>query len=47
MAVPSGYDVSVSLQKDFARTRPGVTATYEDKAPTNESELFVFIAVAF
>ena len=46
-ATPSGNDISVTLQKDFGRTKLGVTATYEDKTAAKESELFGFITVAF
>lgn len=45
--VPAGNDFSVSLQKDFGRTKLGLTATYEDKTATKESELFAFVSVAF
>lgn len=44
---PNGNDYSISLQKPFQSVRIGVTATYEDKAPTKESELFAFITVSF
>ncbi|MCK4864518.1 MAG: TorF family putative porin [Gammaproteobacteria bacterium] len=44
---PGGNDFSVSLQKDFGRTKLGLTATYEDKTVAKESELFAFISVAF
>ena len=43
----NGNDISISLQKDFGRTKLGVTATYEDKTTTKESEFFGFISVAF
>lgn len=43
----SGNDIGVTPKKDFGRIRLGVTTTYEDKAPTRESELFGFISVAF
>lgn len=44
---PAGNDYSVSLQKEFNTVRVGVTATYEDKAPGKDSELYAFITVGF
>ena len=44
---PGGNDYSVSLQKEFNSVNLGVTATYEDKAPTKDSEFFAFISVDF
>ena len=43
----NGNDISVSLQKDFGRTKLGLTATYEDKTAAKETELFAFVTVAF
>lgn len=43
----NGHDVSVTLQKDFEIIRVGLTATYEDKTPAKESELFAYISTAF
>ena len=45
--VPGGNDFSVTLQKDFGRTKLGLTATYEDKTAAKESEFFAFISVGF
>ncbi len=45
--VQNGNDISVTLQKDFSTTRLGLTATYEDKTATKESELFAFISIDF
>ena len=41
----NGNDASVSLQKRFDSTIVGLTATYEDKTTTKESELFAFISI--
>ena len=46
-ATQSGNDISVSLQKDFDRTRVGLTATYEDKTAKKESNLIAFITIDF
>ena len=43
----NGNDISASLQKDFGRTRIGLTATHEDKSEKNESNLTVFISIDF
>lgn len=42
-----GNDFSVTLQKDFEAIRVGLTATYEDKTPAKESELFAYISTGF
>jgi uncharacterized protein (TIGR02001 family) len=43
----NGNDFSVTLQKDFEIVRIGLTASYEDKTPTKESELFAYISTGF
>jgi len=44
---PGGNDYSVSLQKEITNVNVGVTATYEDKAPTKDSEIFAFISLDY
>jgi len=43
----NGNDFSVTFQKDFEIVRVGLTATYEEKTPTKESELFAYISTGF
>ena len=43
----NGNDISFTLQKDFDRTRLGLTATYEDKTALKESKLFAFVSIDF
>lgn len=43
----NGNDISASLQKEFGRTRVGLTATHEDKSVKKESNLIAFITIDF
>ena len=43
----NGNDISASLQKDFGRTRIGLTATYEDRTVKKESNLTAFVSIDF